>query len=70
MTKHEDECLAYHVKRLTARSMDAYEVGAPVFVSEFGGCGRDDRCVYEIGQVARLANADLMSWAVRTDMLS
>ena len=22
--------------------MDAYEVGAPVFVSEFGGCGRDD----------------------------
>jgi hypothetical protein len=50
--------------------MDAYEVGAPVFVSEFGGCGRDDRCVYEIGQVARLANADLMSWAVRTDMLS
>ena len=67
--KHEEECLQYHVERLTARSADAYKVGAPAFIGEVGGCGTSDRCILEIAQVLKLASADLMHWSVRTDML-
>ena len=42
------ECLDWHHKRIYTRKADAYDLGLPLIISEFGACFGSDVCAREI----------------------
>lgn len=59
----DEECDAFHKKRLKRRNADAERLGIPLFMSEFGACMDTAECAREIRQVADACDEYLVGWA-------
>jgi hypothetical protein len=56
-------CRGWHEDRIGTRSQDAANLGIPLFISEFGGCGEDQGGIDEITNVGEVCDEHLAGWA-------